>query len=710
MAAAHRRPHRLLALIATIFGLGLVPAAAQPSTAAQAKDLVRAELVAEAKALVPGATASLGIRMVMKPGWHVYWRNPGDSGLPPEMAWRVPEGFAAGPFRWPVPERIPVQHLMNYGYEGETVLLLPMTVPGTLGSGGEATLGGTLSYLVCEEICIPGSAELSLTLPVAAAGSTAEPDPARADLFAAARAALPVEAAAPVRFAREGERIILTYAAAGLKPEAVSAAAFFPYAETALDNAASQELRVHASGLHLSLKSGDGAADLTTIPGVLTFTENGTRRAFAIGEATAPGAPAAGGAAASGAEEALTLWSAIGLALLGGLVLNLMPCVFPVLSIKVLSLVKQAGQSPNRIRVHGLAYTAGVLASFLALAGTLIALKAGGATIGWGFQLQSPLVVAGLAYGILAMGLSLSGVVHVGGGISGLGDGLTRRGGYQGSFFTGVLATLVATPCTAPFMGAAVGFALTQGPLVGLSVFASLGLGLALPFLALTLYPGAVRLLPRPGAWMDTLKGALAFPLYATVAWLIWVLAQQVGPNGLLAALVGLVLVGLAAWTWERARFAGRVGGLVGRAVAVAALAGTVGLAVLSDRDRASGMRGAVAEGVEPFTQARLDTLRETGRTVFVDMTAAWCITCQVNERTVLDRQSVQTAFKAGNVAYLKGDWTNQNPEITRLLERHGRSGVPLYLVYRDRGEAQVLPQILTEGIVLDAIAAGPKT
>ncbi|SFL58525.1 protein-disulfide reductase DsbD family protein [Methylorubrum salsuginis] len=695
---------RLWALVAAIGCLVAGPAAAQSSAAA--KDLVRAELVSEAKALVPGATASLGIRLKMKPGWHVYWRNPGDSGLPPEMAWRLPEGVSAGAFQWPVPERIPVQHLMNYGYEGETVLLVPLSVPGTLAPGSAATLGGTLSYLVCEEICIPGSTELSLTLPVAAA---AEPDPDKAPLFAAARQSLPIEAPVPVRFAREGERIVLTYAATDLKPEAVSAAAFFPYAETALDNAAPQDRRVDASGLHLALKPGEGGADLATVPGVLTYTEDGTRRAFTIGEA-APAGPAALGGGAAAAEEVLTLWSAIGLALIGGLVLNLMPCVFPVLSIKVLSLVKQAGQSPTRIRVHGLAYTAGVLGSFLALAGTLIALKAGGATIGWGFQLQSPLVVAALAYGILAMGLSLSGVVHVGGGISGLGDGLTRRGGYQGSFFTGVLATLVATPCTAPFMGAAVGFALTQGPLVGLSVFASLGLGLALPFLALTLYPGAVRLLPRPGAWMDTLKGALAFPLYATVAWLIWVLAQQVGPNGLLAALVGLVMVGLAAWTWERARFAGRVGGLLGRAVAAAALAATVGLAVLSDRDRATGARGAVAEGVEPFTQARLDSLREGGRTVFVDMTAAWCITCQVNERTVLDRAGVQAAFKAGNVAYLKGDWTNQNPEITRLLERHGRSGVPLYLVYRDRGEARVLPQILTEGIVLDAIAAGPKT
>ncbi|MFD1356257.1 protein-disulfide reductase DsbD family protein, partial [Methylorubrum suomiense] len=264
--------------------------------------------------------------------------------------------------------------------------------------------------------------------------------------------------------------------------------------------------------------------------------------------ATPPPAPAT----ATAEAETLTLWSAAGLALLGGLVLNLMPCVFPVLSIKVLSLVKQAGEARGRVRLHGLAYTAGVVASFLGLAGLLIALKAGGAGIGWGFQLQSPVVVILLAYGLFAVGLSLSGVVHVGGRLAGLGDGLTRRSGYQGSFFTGVLATLVATPCTAPFMGAAVGFALTQPAWVGLLVFACLGLGLALPFLALTAFPGALSLLPRPGAWMETVKGALAFPVYATAAWLVWVLAQQVGPNGLLGALGGLVLVGLAAWAWER--------------------------------------------------------------------------------------------------------------------------------------------------------------
>ncbi|MBB2964827.1 protein-disulfide reductase DsbD family protein [Methylobacterium sp. R2-1] len=694
----------LLVLLLTLAAPGLAGAQGV-MTAAKAKDLVRASLVAESEALVPGRTVTLGLHMAMKPGWHVYWRNPGDSGLPPEMVWRLPAEFSVGPVQWPVPERIPVQTLMNFGYEGAVTLLVPLTVPESARVGETVRLSGTLSYLVCEEICIPGSAELSLDVPVAA---SAAPASGQAALFARARAALPEAVPGPVRTTREGDRLVLHLDRPGLA--GVTEAAFFPYSEGALDNAALQDLTVDAAGLHLTLTPGDTGQPPETLAGVLAFTDDGARRAYALGPeptpapTTAAAVPTAPEVLPAPEDESLTLWSAAGLALIGGLLLNLMPCVFPVLSIKVLSLVRQAGESATRVRLHGLAYTAGVLASFLGLAGLLIALKAGGAGIGWGFQLQSPVVVALLAYGLFAMGLSLSGAVHLGGGIVGLGDGLTRRAGYQGSFFTGVLATLVATPCTAPFMGAAVGFALTQSPLAALIVFASLGLGLALPFLALTLFPQALRLLPRPGAWMDVLKGALAFPVYGTVAWLVWVLAQQVGPNGLLAGLTGLVLVALAAWAWERARGAGRLGTGFGRMAAVAALAAALGLVAVLDGDRASARNAALAQGEEAFTQARLDALRAEGRTVFVDMTAAWCITCQVNERTVLARDGVQAAFRAGQVVYLKGDWTNQNPEITRLLERHGRSGVPLYLVYRGQGEAQVLPQILTEGTVLAAI------
>ncbi|GJE16234.1 protein-disulfide reductase DsbD family protein [Methylobacterium marchantiae] len=685
-------------------------------------DLVKANLAAEPGAIRAGEPFTVGIRMVMRPLWHVYWRNPGDSGLSPEVAWSLPQGFSAGPIQWPTPSRIPVAHLVNFGFEGETVLLVQITPPAVLPAGKSVTLAAKLTYLVCERECIPGSADLKLNLPVAAPGTSVGSSPANVLLFEDARAALPVPSPWKVTLASEGERLVLGFAAPGLKPDAIRDPAFFPYSETAIENAAPQTLSLDDKGFTLSLaRATPGEPAPTELPGVLTFEEQTAdgpvQRSYAIGDAppaAATGAIPAGPESASRtipAEETLTLWSAAGLAFLGGLLLNLMPCVFPVLSIKVLSLVKHSGEPASRVRLHGLAYTAGVLAAFLSLAGLLIALKSAGAGIGWGFQLQSPLVVAGLAYLLFAMGLSLSGVVHVGGGIAGLGDGLTRRAGLEGSFFTGILATVVATPCTAPFMGSAVGFALTQAPLVSLAVFASLGLGLALPFLVLTTWPAALRRLPRPGAWMETLKGALAFPIYATVAWLVWVLSQQVGSAGLLAALIGLVLVGLAAWAWERARHASGFGAGIARLAAVAALAATVALIVGLDQDRASAEgKTAGAEGITPFTQARLDALVGQGKLVFVNMTAAWCITCQVNERTALRTQAVEAAFKAHDVTYLKGDWTNQNPEITALLERHGRSGVPLYLLYTGTGEPVVLPQILTSGIVLDELARIPST
>ena len=703
---------RLLAFLLAVplAGLGApAPVGAQPGRAPA--DLVKASLVAEPGAVRGAEPFTVAVRMVMRPGWHVYWRNPGDSGLPPEVTWTLPAGFSASSLRWPAPERIPVATLMNFGYEGEAVLLAEITPPPSLDPAVPVRLAAKLSYLVCETECVPGAADLAVTLPVGAAEATVE----NRALFARARAALPKPAPWPVRLSQVGERLVLDVDATGLKPDAIRSAAFFPYAETAIDNAAEQEVRVDGEGIHLTLTRAEPKLPApATLPGVLTFTEEnaagGQRHAFAIGAEAAP--PAAGqvpatapspSASQAAADAVPTLLGAGLLALLGGLVLNLMPCVFPVLSIKVLGLVKHSGESPARVRLHGLAYTAGVLASFLALAGLLLALKGGGASLGWGFQLQSPLVVAGLAYLLFAMGLSLSGAVHLGGSVAGLGDGLTRRGGLEGSFFTGVLATVVATPCTAPFMGTAVGFALTQSVPAALAVFACLGLGLALPFLALTLWPGALRLLPRPGGWMETLKQALAFPIYATVAWLVWVLAQQVGPQGLLAGLIGLVLVGFAAWAWERGRGAGPLGARLAQGAAVLAVIAAAALGLTLERDRLLPAAQAQAEGIEPFTQARLDTLRGAGRPVFVNLTAAWCITCQVNERAVLATDAVRAAMRSRGVTYLKGDWTNQNPEITSLLERHGRGGVPLYLLY-GAGEPEILPQILSRDAVLAAL------
>jgi thiol:disulfide interchange protein len=404
----------------------------------------------------------------------------------------------------------------------------------------------------------------------------------------------------------------------------------------------------------------------------------------------------------------MTPFYAVISALVAGIILNFMPCVFPVLSIKILHLTEHKAETPQRVRLHGIAYALGILVSFTVLAGVLQGLRAGGAEIGWGFQLQSPLMVASLALILFALGLSLSGILTIGASVTRFGGSrLLQRGGLSGSFFAGVLATVVATPCTAPFMGASIGFALVQPFAVGLVVFLALGLGLALPFLALAFAPGLQRLLPRPGRWMETLKQALAFPLYATVAWLIWVLSFQVSASGLLAALAALVLIAFGAWAFRISQGQGNVAGRVLRGAAAVSVAGVIALVVLIDLDRstaANAQYAASRSSSETFSQQKLDALLASGQPVFVNMTAAWCITCLVNERTALSTGAVREVFAGKRIAYLKGDWTNRNPEITRLLEKFGRSGVPLYVLYRGGGEPVVLPQILTQALVLDAL------
>jgi thiol:disulfide interchange protein DsbD len=682
---------------------------ARDCAAAPTGDLVKADLLAEPAAIAPGQTFWVAVRLRMKEHWHTYWRNPGDSGEATAIAWQLPTGFTAGPIQWQAPHRIPVGPLANYGYDGETTLLTEITAPAGLAPSTQVPINADVTWLVCEKECIPGEAHLSLTLPAVAAGRTSPAGSAETRaLFEAARATIPQLSSWKASMEVAQDTLTLRVAASNLKPQAVRSAQFFPFSETLIRHAEPQTLAVSDAGLSLELVS--SALTIGTPKdgrGVLVIEEdigaNTVRHAFELdGVAIAAAAPTG---------SLGTILQAALFALLGGIILNLMPCVFPVLSIKVLSLINHASQSAEQLRRHGVIYTAGVLTTFLVLAGVLLALRAGGAEVGWGFQLQSPITVGVLAYVLFAMGLSLSGVFHFGYSLQALGGNLAQRAGYSGSFFAGALAVVVATPCTAPFMGTALGFALTQPAVVSLFVFLALGLGLALPFLLLTLAPQLVGRLPRPGAWMEILKQALAFPIYATVAWLLWVLGQQVGPSGMFAALIGLVLVALAAWSFSIWQTAGQTGGLWGRriaaAVAIVAVAatGVVVAGLQHERvDASATAQAASAAGIEPFTQRRLDELRAENRPVFVNMTAAWCITCLVNERVALSTDAVKQAFAAGNIAYLKGDWTNRNPEITRMLERYGRSGVPLYLLYGGGDDPAVLPQILTAATVLQEI------
>jgi thiol:disulfide interchange protein DsbD len=636
------------------------------------------DLLSEQAGLTAGGEVWIGIRQRIAPGWHTYWTNPGDSGEPMTMEWTLPPGFAAGPIVWPHPERIPVGPAMSHGYTGEVVLLARLTAPPDLAPGRPVTIGGRAAWLVCEKICIPEEARVELTLPVVAGRAPASPD---APLIAQARRAVPVPSPWPATVSVAPERVVLTLAARELSAGAIADVWFYPDQWGLIEHAAPQEARVDARGLTLVMARGPlpAAAD-APVEGVLVVKERiegGTvSQAFVIRNDVRNTA-----AVGAGGPFVLSLAAAMGLALLGGLLLNLMPCVLPVLSVKVLALLGHADTSA-------------------------LALRAGGMGIGWGFQLQSPLVVTLLAYLFFALGLSLSGALSVGGRLAGVGHSLAARPGYAGSFFTGALVAVAATPCTAPFMGVATGFALTQRAPSALAVFLALGLGLALPYLVLSLAPAWRRWLPRPGPWMERLKQVLAFPLYATVAWLVWVVSEQAGPRATAAVLAGLVLIAFAAWMRGISQAAQGRRRTLAAATAAAGVALALAVGGFTLGAPAPTAATAAAGGIpsEPWSPGRVAAARAEGKPVFVNVTAAWCITCLVNERVALRSPAVARAFAGKDVVYLKADWTNRSPEIAAALEGFGRSGVPLYVLYPPRAAPTILTPVLTEGTILEAI------
>ncbi|MFZ2871596.1 protein-disulfide reductase DsbD family protein [Zavarzinia sp.] len=680
-------PLRLfLHVLALALALMALPrlAMAQPVTTENAT----AELIAEGPA-VPGRTLSVALKLVAKPGWHTYWINPGDTGLATTIAWSLPAGVSAGPIGWPRPEAIPVGPFMNYGFEGETWLLTDVSVPEGF-TGPVLEVRARADWLICAEICVPEGADLALAVPVAAAFAA---DPLHTLGFEQAREKLALPLAEPVVATRAGETLEI------LLPESmkVTTARFFPYDGDSVIAAAPQSFEGNRLSAVLE-KDFKG----TRLSGVLVVEGGGWTRSYVVDSALA--GPVAAPAAATTSVPApdapdIGILLALAFAFIGGLILNLMPCVLPVLSIKMLSM---AGKGPGPVvRHHGIAYTFGVLACFALLAGVLLGLRAGGELIGWGFQLQSPVVVALLAYLFFALGLWMLDVVTFGNRLMGAGEGLVRRGGLAGSFGTGLLAAVVATPCTAPFMGAALGFALTRPSYEAFAVFMALGLGLSSPFLLVSFVPGLARLLPKPGGWMVRLKKLLAFPLFASTVWLLWVLAVQAGPMGVAAGGAGLLLIALAAF------FIHEFGGIGGRLVGTAAVIGAIFLAVMPGQG-STGTGLAEQAGAESYSPARLAELRARGQPVFVNLTAAWCITCLVNEQVALERPAVKDALAKTGTVYMVGDWTNRDGTITRLLAENGRSGVPLYLVYRPGAERPVvLPQLLTEGLVVEALT-GP--
>ena len=725
-------------LIAILFWLGLVlspnVATAQSAPAVSAApgvvvpgprrtERIEAQLVPMSAWAAPGSTAVVAVRQAIEPGWHTYWRNPGDSGGATTLDWVLPAEVRAGDIVWPLPERQRLQSLMNYGYSGTVFLPVPIEIPADARPGTTLPLTVKALFLVCSaEMCVPDELTLSLDLPIRE--GAAPLDPRYGARIRAVVETAPRPAGIRASAAMIDGRLVLTAVGGPLAEAAPRRAWFFPDEGGVINHAAVQTGEHGPQGLTLTLQPG---GDLTVggltgpVTGVLA-TDRGAWEITAV-----PGPPPAGasgggalstGDAGVGSTDGLVAFARAALfALVGGLILNLMPCVFPILAMKGAALAATA-HAPGEARRDGLAFLAGVLTTFLVLAGALLALRAGGEAVGWGFQLQSPAVTAGLTLLMLAVALNLSGVFHVGAGLQGVGAGpLARLPGGIGAFFTGVLAVVVAAPCTAPFMGPAIGWALTQPPAAALVVFLGLAIGFALPFVSVAFIPGLLARLPRPGAWMETFKKALAFPMFATVAWLVWVLTVQVGSDAVPRILGAAIVLALALWIAGTAQKRVATGG---RPIVLASLAAGLGLIAVGGGAfwpqytlaAPTEVAGADATHLdyEPYTPERLAALQAEGRPVLVNYTAAWCVSCQVNDRVALSTKAVSEALTRHNAVYLKADWTKRDPAIAAELARFGRAGVPLYLVYGARGgEPVILPSILTTGVVVKALDAAAK-
>ena len=728
--------------LAALLGLVFLAAAFLPAHARPVRNgAVVADLVAHDDSIQPGQPFWVALRLQHDPHWHSYWINAG-TGYPTSISWTLPEGFIAGPIVWPAPAAVKDSHgtVTGNGYEGDVFLFTQITPPANLEPGTNVTLKAFAEWLMCKDSCMPGDAELTLTRPVRAEKPGADMSIAR--LFNNAFSALPREQKDWAFSAqRDGNKVTLR-----ITPRQDGAAdlgELHYFDENAVvDYAAAQKLSRSGNTYVLELvAASDGPADATGLKGILTATGSfgGTAGKSALVETpfvvrepikatdakagagtAAPDTKAGGDGSASGSSGsapdagATSLIGTLFLALLGGLVLNLMPCVFPVLGIKIMGFVNQSGSDKAKVVQHGLVFTAGVLVSFWALAGLLLALRAGGSQLGWGFQLQSPAFVFGMAAFLLIFALNLSGLFEVGLSATGAGASLQSKEGLGGSFFTGMLATLVATPCSAPFLAPALGAALALSATESLLVFTAIAVGLAMPYLLLSIFPAAIKMLPRPGAWMETFKQFMAFPLYATVGWLLWVLAGQTAHDDYALLWIGFafVLIAMAAWAYGRfgQAFGKPARQAFGRIFAAALLVAGMWLGWPKEASAAPALdaNGQATYQVvwEKWSPEAVAAAQAAGKFVYVDFTARWCATCQTNKAAVFASDDVLREFGKKNVVLLKADWTNRDASITRELAKWNRSAVPFNLIYAPgKTEPLVLPELLTPGIVLEKLA-----
>lgn len=676
-------------LLYLLLWLPLTVAAADADVA---PPIATSSLVSGSQTIAAGKPFRLALVLRPQPGWHTYWENPGDAGLPTTLEWTLPEGFGAGTIDWPPPQSLREGPLVTYGYSGEVLLPVTLTPTATL-SQTEYHFTAKANWLICKEVCIPESAILSITLPAGDGAPAAE-----TALFAEHDRAKPQPLAAPVSYYIEQGRLTLasrTDLFLRAPYTAIAQITFFPRQQNAIDHAGQQVFKTDTANGTFTLSVPTVQDDIGHLTSGLLAVKmtNGDQRTTQYVDITLTPAP----------TPQHTAYQLIGIMLfaaLGGLILNLMPCVLPVLSLKCLHIAKKSGREHTHIVQQGLSYTFGILVSFAALAGMLIGLQQAGQAVGWGFQMQSPAFVGFLIYLLFLVGLNLSGVFHL---PVILGDvAITDEDSARGSFFTGVLAAAVATPCTAPFMASAVGIALTLPPWQAMLVFQALGFGLALPFFLISLFPRALRFLPKPGAWMEKLKTYLAIPMYVSVGWLLWVLMLQTGTAGAAIAIGGMAAL------WTAIRFSRKVW----LALLMFTLVGVCSLFVINRLNHA-GMNIPQTHSnhdvaTTAFSKKILAELRAQQKPIFLDATAAWCITCQVNARFAIHTDRVMHAFKEKNITLMVADWTLQNPEISELLASFGYQGVPLYVYFPPVGEPVILPQVLTPDIIINTIGEIP--
>ncbi len=677
---------------------------------------VETNLIPEFDHATKGQPLNFAITQNHAEGWHTYWKNPGDSGETTTIEWTLPKDFKATAIIYPAPERQPIGPLMNFGFSGQTVLLTSIEVPEDIKSNS-VDMSAKVSWLVCHDICVPEIKEFHFNIPVNENSST----PTHEKLFSAARASLPELKPWQGMIEEKDQTIVVKFDLESQEIKLLEGATdyfFFLEEWGIIKNAEQQTISIKNNQLMIEMMRDTRAlSEIEALNGVLTYkTAAGENKSVALSVPVTTNKKASLPSQENNQIKtgATSFIQAIFLAILGGLILNLMPCVFPVLSMKTLSLVKMSEREQKHANIHGILYTLGILVCFGAIAGLLIVLKTAGQQIGWGFQLQNPIVILLLAYLLFVMGLNLSGFFEIKSGpLANIGHKLASHHGYRGTFFTGMLATIVATPCTAPFMATAMGYALTQSVVISLTIFMALGLGLALPYLLLCFIPSLRKSLPKPGAWMEIFRQFMSFPLFLSVAWLIWVYTQQVsGGYGALLGLSGLILIAFSIWIlrheprkqpWKTGVHALSIGSII-----LALM-----IAGFSHTDSSSQSKDEQVESVPhtPYSKENLDKLLSGNNPVFVDMTAAWCITCKVNERIAIQTDDTLALFKSKSVELVIGDWTNQNPKITEYLTSYGRSGVPLYVYYgaRDsesgnRPKPQILPQLLTSGLIADVI------